>query len=597
MLRIRALEQWVKNIRIREKLLLAYLLGGVIPILLVIMYNNTVTKKMLMEQTMESELAELSLLKTADLDTMRIVSDVSKRIYFNKDIQKIAFTKYKNYEEIMEDYRKCTAISDYLNDYYQEINSISVYLKNETISSNANFIYADESIRNEMWYKKTIAAAGNAYWSYFYDPIKKKKSLRLTRVLYTEDLREVGVLSIVVQNKRTELSINQKSNKTALVYNNEEIVHANFRDESYFDLIELLAKEEGERFYKKVKYHGEEYYMAVVRMQPEYSKDYYSIVSISPSSDIRKQVNLNSLRECLPFLGCIMLSICLITIYSNSFSKRVNTFRQQMHKAAAGDFDIEKHLGGKDEIGMLYDDLNVMIQDIQKLMQNLVQEKVQKEKLNARQKEVQFKMLASQINPHFLYNTLETIRMKALVDKEPEIADLAKMLAKIMRRNIQISDRLVTLESEIQLIEYYLKIQYYRFSDRIHSEICIDDNVDQSVLVVPLIIQPLVENAFIHGLESKESQGELSIHIKQEDALIIMVKDNGCGISKDRLVEIQNLLNDMESLDQAHIGISNVNQRIRLRYGEEYGLKVDSIEGKGTLATVRMPIVKEEKEQ
>ena len=94
MLRIRALEQWVKNIRIREKLLLAYLLGGVIPILLVIMYNNTVTKKMLMEQTMESELAELSLLTTADLDTMRIVSDVSKRIYFNKDIQKIAFTGF-----------------------------------------------------------------------------------------------------------------------------------------------------------------------------------------------------------------------------------------------------------------------------------------------------------------------------------------------------------------------------------------------------------------------------------------------------------------------------------------------------------------------
>lgn len=123
----------------------------------------------------------------------------------------------------------------------------------------------------------------------------------------------------------------------------------------------------------------------------------------------------------------------------------------------------------------------------------MVEEKVQKEKMHTRQKEVEFKMLASQINPHFLYNTLETIRMKARVNHQPEIEDLVKMLAKIMRRNIQVSHKLVSLQSEIELIDNYMRIQDYRFGDRIHSEIVVDDDVDMTQEVMPLIIQPFVE--------------------------------------------------------------------------------------------------------
>lgn len=142
-----------------------------------------------------------------------------------------------------------------------------------------------------------------------------------------------------------------------------------------------------------------------------------------------------------------------------------------MHRAAAGDFNIAVRLEGKDEIAELQQDLNSMIRDIQELMERIVQQQVQKEQLNTREKEVEYKMLASQINPHFLYNTLETIRMRARVSGQTEIEELVKMLAKIMRRNIQVSDSLQTLKSELQLVEYYLKIQDYRFHDRIRYEI------------------------------------------------------------------------------------------------------------------------------
>lgn len=131
-----------------------------------------------------------------------------------------------------------------------------------------------------------------------------------------------------------------------------------------------------------------------------------------------------------------------------------------------------------------------MIDSIQELMNNVIKERVQKEQVNARQKEVEFKMLASQINPHFLYNTLETIRMQARIHNQPDIEELAKMLAKIMRRNIQVSNTLQPLKSELKLVEYYLKIQDYRFHDRIHYRIETEGDIEP-LKVMPLLIQPL----------------------------------------------------------------------------------------------------------
>ncbi|SET22488.1 sensor histidine kinase [[Clostridium] polysaccharolyticum] len=560
--------------------------------LVVILYNNQTTKKILIEQTMKSEEAELSLIKDAMSENVRIISDISKRLYFDKMIEKIAFTSYKNYEELLADYNNYTKITDCLNDYYQEIASIKIYLENHTISNTANFIYADFMIRNEEWYRNTVKAGGNVYWSYVNDSLTKKKSLRLSRVLYTADMQQVGILVIVMQNKRTELPIANRKSKTLLAYNNKEIVHSNFKKENYHEIIDIIKEHDKKLFYGKVTYEGQESFLVMVRMQPDYSENFFTLASIGPYEQITKKVNQASMAEILPFLVCIAIAGCLIAAFSYHFSRQINQFRKTMHEAANGNFDTVLHLEGNDELSMLYEDLNVMIGDMQALMREVVAEQVQKEKLNSRQKEVEFKMLASQINPHFLYNTLETIRMKAIVNQQPEIAELAKMLAKIMRRNIQVGEKLVTLESELKLVEYYLKIQYYRFGDRIQSSILVDSEVDtESTRIMPLIIQPLVENAFVHGLEAVDSEGKLTIHVSCNTDIFICVEDNGCGISDKKLEEIMESLNDLETLDRTHIGVCNVNQRIKLQYGEDYGLTIETEEGNGTRVTLKIPVV------
>lgn len=559
--------------------------------LLVILYNNQATKRILIEQAMESEAAELSLIKDAMSENIRDISDVSRRLYFDKMIEKIAFTQYKDYEDLLEDYYNYTRITECLDEYYQDISSIKVYLNNKTIANTSTFIYAEPKMQKEDWYQKTLKEKGNVYWSYALDSLTKKNCLRLSRVLYTKDMKQVGVLAIFMQNKRTQLPVSNRRNKTVLLYNNEEIVHSNFEAKDS-QIIDIVRGHNKDVYYGKVVFEKQECFLVTVKVKPEYSDNYYTLACIGPYKEIVKDVNETTMKECLPFIVCIAIAGCLIAVFSTHFSRQINQFRETMHEAASGNFNTVRHLGGKDELSMLYEDLNVMIEDIQHLMDEVVAEQVQKEKLNSRQKEVEFKMLASQINPHFLYNTLETIRMKAIVNKQSEIAELAKMLAKIMRRNIQVGEKLVTLESEIQLVEYYLKIQNYRFGDRIQSEIIIDEMVDMESYIMPLMIQPLVENAFVHGLEAVEMEGKLTIHVSSDKDITIVVADNGVGIAPDKLVEINTMLNDFDTLDRTHIGICNVNQRIKLQYGDIYGLTISSREGEGTEVVLKMPIVK-----
>lgn len=283
-----------------------------------------------------------------------------------------------------------------------------------------------------------------------------------------------------------------------------------------------------------------------------------------------------------------IISLAFITYYTNQYCNRLSAFQKLMHKTASGDFENMELVKGNDEISVLHYDLNRMINNIEILISTVYEEQVQKEKIYSRQKEVEFKMLASQINPHFLYNTLETIRMKARCNGETEIEELVKMLAKIMRRNIQVGDTLVTLKSELELVEYYLKIQQYRFGERIKYNIDIRYGIE-FLKIMPLIIQPIVENAFVHGLETKEGEGEIKIIVNVTDTLNIHVIDDGNGISKTKLEEIIDNLNNDNKLDREHIGLSNVNQRIKLLYGNEYGVFIESTEGRGTTVRIEIP--------
>ncbi|MNZ96974.1 Sensor histidine kinase YpdA [compost metagenome] len=215
----------------------------------------------------------------------------------------------------------------------------------------------------------------------------------------------------------------------------------------------------------------------------------------------------------------------------------------------------------------------------------------QKSQLELRQKEIKLKMMASQINPHFLFNALESIRMKAHMKGETEISGVVRMLGRMIRRNIEVGPRKIALKEELQNVRYYLEIQKFRYgTDRLAFHLEIEPAV-QEFEIPPLIIQPLVENAVVHGLENVAEGGFISLSTELIDGMLkVTVSDNGEGISPERLDEILASLNDMEEVEEYRIGLRNVHQRLIMIYGEGCGLSIKSKPAAGTCITFEIPI-------
>jgi two-component system sensor histidine kinase YesM len=208
----------------------------------------------------------------------------------------------------------------------------------------------------------------------------------------------------------------------------------------------------------------------------------------------------------------------------------------------------------------------------------------------SKQNEIKFKMMASQINPHFLFNALESIRMKAHLKGEKEISNVVRLLGKMMRKNLEAGSRTVTLQNEIDVVRCYLEIQKFRYESRLQYELHVDPLAEQ-VHVLPLIIQPIVENAVIHGLENTEAGGVVCIKARLIDGSVqIEVADNGAGMTAEKLESLYQSLEDQEDGEHNRIGLRNVHMRLQLSYGSEHGLVIQSELGLGTKVRFSIPI-------
>lgn len=586
---VRSAADRILGMRLIYRMLLLYIAGGLLPMVLIGVYLIFGTRHILIEQAKNEEHTELELVSDQILGNLNTVSNVSKMFYFDEKLEKLAFYPYEEYQEVVDDFRAYTAFQEYENHYAQIIEWISIYLNNETLPGNAHFVRVDPEIAGEAWYRTAVARGGAGAWQYMPFVLDDHHCLALTRLLKTRKGEDVGVLAVLVREESMLGLIQNRRADTRILLNGRQQVTSNSDQISLEAFREFLPEQQGNSYYQqKVKISGEEYVLTSVQKLLANSEDTMQLVSLKAYGDILEKADRQSRKSVLIFAGSVLLSVILIWLFSKSFSDRVNRFSRQMHRAAEGRFDLEPSLGGQDEISELYGYLSTMIWKIQKLLAEIYQERLQAERLESRQREAEFKMLASQINPHFLYNTLETIRMKARVNGQREIEELTKMLAKLLRRNIQAGSQDVSLQTEVELAEYYLKIQQYRFGDRIQYEISMEPGLEQCQ-ILPLVIQPIVENSIIHGLETKVGIGKIHIQAeRREDGIWVLVEDNGRGMSAERLEEICRDLNSRK-LDRTHIGISNVHQRLKLKYGERYGLTVASEENVMTRVELHIP--------
>lgn len=219
----------------------------------------------------------------------------------------------------------------------------------------------------------------------------------------------------------------------------------------------------------------------------------------------------------------------------------------------------------------------------------------------------QYAELQNQINPHFLYNTLETIRGQAVIDDNYIIADMTEALAKYFRYNISKNNDVVTVEQELENISNYIQIQQYRFQDRFVFRIYnhVPEEKYTSCMIPKMTLQPIVENAIFHGMEQKIEKGHLNIHIEtSEERLTIIVADDGVGMDEETLEKLNRKLQRTDGVSELSeefrhngIAIENVNSRLRLLYGGDYGLRVSSTRNLGTEVEITLPRIMSEKNQ
>ena len=276
--------------------------------------------------------------------------------------------------------------------------------------------------------------------------------------------------------------------------------------------------------------------------------------------------------------GSFLLSVGVAIGISSFLSKPIHVLHDAMDEVQEGNLDTHVDMERQDEFGELAENFNIMTKRISSYME----ERVRREKeLN----ETQIAMMQSQLNPHFLYNTLDTMKWVAKANHIPEIATLAAKLAKILRTSIS-SAQFITLQEEMTLVESYAKIQKIRFNGKFDFRYEIAPETEE-ILVPKLIVQPIVENAVIHGLADAD-EGHIFVRAYLErKELVIEVSDDGCGISDE---VIRRLGNRDKEQKNGHIGFYNVDTIIRLHYGKDYGLRAERLAAGGTKVTIRIPV-------
>ncbi|WP_245902258.1 sensor histidine kinase [Gracilibacillus dipsosauri] len=579
-----------KLLKVKYKLLGIFILVTAIPILLVGAYLNFGTREIVLSNTMSEVEANADKMEMRLKSIIKRVINISDLIYINQDLKTFLAGQYDSPLEVYNAYNQYPVFDDYLT-YYEEIEKIQFFMKKDIITD-SHFIYANKVIQNQHWYQNALMKRGRLTWLYMQDHWTSKKYLALTRTVFDHENQPLGVLVIYISPDILKSVVEGVSYNTFITLDNKRIVynqniallgrHANFYQNRNADIGNYVMDKTINEETVKINVHS---------FRPEKSLDNtIQIATQVPIDGIIHEPNTIFTRGFLISLGALSISLILIGFFTNSFHKRIQQLRRAMFQVAKGNFHITQEMKGHDEIKEVYKDLQTTSKSVQKIIDEVYIHKIKEETWKRKQKEMDFKMLASQINPHFLYNTLEMIRMKAILNKDPEVAKVIKMLSKMMRSSLKRTDQSIPLSEEVALIENYLEIQKLRFGEHLSYKMEIDENI-LSYKITPLLIQPLVENAIIHGLEMKEEPGMLRIRIQEDgDDILVEVNDNGVGMSLEKLNELNNRMKDQDYQSNGNsIGLHNVHQRISLLYGDKYGIRMDSVEGSGTTMSMNLP--------
>mgnify|MGYP003022422350 FL=1 len=568
-----------------------FLLAGMFPLLVIGIFSIASVRKQM--------LARYESLEKADgLRVASSLNDITTTVYSSSDTllnsnQCLSLFAAESLDSGIEE--QLTALERALQTYFENtaaVARIQIYTNNPNLQNSEHIHYQQNFVLDE--WRKTLGNNWSTWASLQrYTAIVRQPYRELTLI------RRIGVASskyqafLVVGLDRNTIKnhLEQSSNETTISLDGTQIIYATdsvligkdmeFPDDFSGYIYRYTGPKEIGNQMRLVNY---------VTLQSYKSNNLFYVRTVDP--DALKTINHTVAVFVLILVLALLVPLILMICFSDYFSTRITTLKSAMHRASLGDYNIIEQFRGDDELSDTFKDLKLTVDAIHDKEAQFYEARIREQQLVNRQQQMEFEMLASQINPHFLYNTLETIRMQALSCGNRNVATSIKLLGKSMRYVLDnTGTSFTTLTKELEYIKTYLSIQQLRFGDRVNYTLQVDEDLDtNSCKILPLLLQPVVENAILHGLESKTEDGMITIQIASADAtLLITIKDNGQGMTNEELDALRDRIRNHPSSDTHSIGLYNINQRISLFYGEGYYMEIDSAIGAGTTVRLKIP--------
>ncbi len=557
--------KWFLNLKVHNKVILVYLVTSLLPIsiLCCLFYGQLVG--ILMDREMDSLQAVLGQ-ATESLDTeIQLHGRMSEYVAFNQTVSVIINNKsqnsYEAYERITKEF---DPMMDSLGYFYSDVLQTTIYA-GDGIIPHGTYLRPASEIEDEPW-----AQVGDAEIHWYAD--STTKCLYLVRSMPLLET-EKGVLYIKLDYEQIfrHLDLDLAYEYDLYVYEDDgQLVYArNPEGEetvlSYRDFLEEKEKESS----------------PYVILERELTQNGWHVGYCMKESKIISPLQPTLLLAILVWIACVVISLGALLFFSTNISGRIRKLHGTMEEVQQGNLEAAMADEQQDEIGDLTRGFNTMVAELRRLIEEVYKGKI-------RQKKYEMTALRAQINPHFLYNSLSLINWKALGIGADDISKATLALSRYYRTSLNKGKNVMSIREEIDNVRAYLEIQemFHDYNFEVNIDVA-EDILELKTL--NLILQPLAENAIVHGIDRKrEGTGVLTITGELEDSCVLLkVADNGVGMSAEKAEQIL-------SSKSSGYGLRNVDSRIKLQYGDEYGLSVSSIEGRGTQIMVRFPAVSSE---
>ncbi|GGF94886.1 sensor histidine kinase [Paenibacillus abyssi] len=561
------------NVKLRDKLLLMYILCVLIPIVAtnVIFYHVTTTN--IRNQKIRD--ATFAIEKTNN-EFQSIIDEavgISYQFYFDPVFNELLNRDYPDAISYIEAYDSLLKGTFYL--YTQTY--LNVYTDNPGILTSGNIERITDDIKDSAWFQ-TLQTANASYPLLVFDEGGLSLLLRLDNNRSAQYLNLIKIdlnrtaIRQVIQNSAFDGNLYILSPEGMITFSNDPTIDW-MSGRTTIQSIPVTAQ-------------------TIQFPTPLSNANYLQGWSVYGTMD--EKVAFEEVRKSRAFvvyLVCInfVLPTLIIAYISRSLHKRLVRLLKHMKKVKNQNFEPVPMGEDRDEIGQLTTEFNRMTNRIKSLIDDVYIADIEKKDLELQRRQAQLNALHSQINPHFLFNALETIRMRSVIKGEGETAKIIHNMAKIFRRSISWGRDWVSVGDELEFISCFLEIQKYRFGDKLDYKLRIDESV-RELLIPKMTFLPYVENASIHGIESSPYKGFITIDIhRSSNELIFILKDNGIGMSAEKLKEIIHYLQSDEAIGE-NIGMKNAYSRLIMYYKDAFRFHIESEPGAGTRIEIRLPL-------